>query len=106
MTRHTARRRACREDLVDELSMGAAQRLRVERQSVHAVVNAVVDYLLAEYPAQELYIPAMEKPPAYPVERIRRAIKEGRSMRWICREFRVDRRTVYRLLDAADPDAE
>lgn len=102
MTRHTARTQARRSELIDELALGAAQRLRMESDDIHEVVTAVVDYLLAEYPSQDLYIPAMASPPPYPVERIRAAVASGESMRSICKRFRIDRRTIYRVLDPLD----
>ena len=100
MTRHT--RRAKVDELVDELAVGAAMRLRCKTGDIHGVVKAVVEYLTSEYPSQDLYIPASLTPPAYPVEAIRQAVQEGRSIRSICRKFRIDRRTVYRLIDPAE----
>lgn len=108
MTRHTARRQAKRSELIDELSLGAAQRLRCDSDDIHGVVVAVVDYLLAEYPSQELYIPATERELSYPVAQIRAAVAAGESMRSICKRFRLSRRTVYRVLDPTateQPDA-
>jgi hypothetical protein len=106
VSRHTARRQAKRDELIDELSLGAAQRLRCESDDIHGVVTAVVDYLLAEYPSQELYIPATERAITYPVQRLRAALAAGESMRSICKRFRMSRRTVYRALDEQDPESD
>ena len=99
MSRKVARQKARVEDLTDELAIGAAMQLRCDSAEIHDVVKAVVEYLVKEYPAQDLYIPADLKPGAYPVEAIRAAVKSGSSIRSICRKFRIDRRTVYRLMD-------
>ncbi len=102
MRRHTRRARV--NELVDELAVGAALRLRCSTGDIHGVVQAVVEYLTTEYPSQDLYIPASITPPEYPVEAIRRAVAEGKSIRSICKKYRMDRRTVYRLLDSqAEP---
>lgn len=79
----------------DELAISAAIRLRTDADEIGAVVSAVVDALLEEYPAQELYVPA---PVRYPVAEIR-ADFAVMSMRALCKKYCVDRRTVYRLLD-------
>lgn len=103
MSRHT--RRAKVNELVDELAVGAALRLRCQTDDIHGVVKAVVDYLTTEYPSQDLYIPASVTPPTYPVAEIRAAVAEGRSIRSICKRYRIDRRTVYRLLDETGDSA-
>lgn len=96
MSRHTRRRKAQLDQLVDELTVGAAMRLRCNSDEIHGVVSAVVDYLREEYPAQDLYIPSAV---TYPVEKIRAAVAAKRSTRDICREFRISRATLYRLMD-------
>lgn len=96
MSRHTARRKARIDQLADELTVGAALRLRRDSDDIHDVVRAVVDYLLEQYPAQDLYVPSSV---TYPVEEIRRAVDAGDSLRVICRRFRISRTTLYRLLD-------
>lgn len=95
MSRHTARRKARVDQLVDELSIGAALRLKCNSDDIHDVVQAVVSYLTEEYPAQELYIPSSV---VYPVEELKQALASGRSVRWICKTYRIDRRTLYRLV--------
>lgn len=95
--RNTRRTRARIDELAEELAIGAAIRLRCDSDDIRHVVNAVVAYLIEEYPAQDLYIPAAV---SWPVDEIRRAVERGDSMREICRRHRIDRRTVYRLLDA------
>lgn len=99
MSRHTARTRARINELADELAIGAAIRLRVDSDQIRPVVNAVVAYLLEEYPGQDLYIPAFRV--GIKVDEIRADLREGKSMREICRRYRVSRATVYRLLDDA-----
>lgn len=98
MSRNTHRVRARIEDLAEELAIGAAIRLRTDSDAIRHIVDAVVTYLVEEYPSQDLYIPGGV---TYPVEEIRAAVRAGQSMRAICRKFRVSRRTVYRLLDEA-----
>jgi Mor family transcriptional regulator len=92
--RHT--RRAKIEELAEELTVGAAMRLRCDGTEIHKVVRAVVDYLVQEYPSQDLYIPASV---TYPVADIQRDVQGGMSVRRVCRKYRLDRRTLYRLLE-------
>lgn len=95
MTRHTLKRKARIDELADELTIGAALRLRCNSDDIHSVVRAVVDYLIEEYPAQELYIPSAV---SYPVEQLRNEIASGQSVRSICKRHRIDRRTLYRVV--------
>lgn len=99
MSRNTLRRRVRISELTDELAIGAAMRLRCDSDDIHHVVAAVVAYLVEEYPAQDLYIPASLQPGSYPREAIKRAVESKESVRAICKRFRIDRRTLYRLLD-------
>ncbi len=99
MSRHTARTRARINELADELAIGAAIRLRTDSDRIRPVVDAVVAYLLEEYPGQDLYIPACRV--EIPIDEIRAEIRAGKAMREICRRYRVSRATVYRLLDEA-----
>lgn len=96
VSRNTPRVRARIEELAEELAIGAAIRLRTDSDAIRHIVDAVVAYLVDEYPSQDLYIPGGV---TYPVEEIRAAVRAGNSMRAICQRFRTDRRTVYRLLD-------
>ena len=98
VSRNTHRVRARIEELAEELAIGAAIRLRTDSDAIRHIVDAVVAYLVDEYPSQDLYIPGGV---TYPVEEIREAVRAGQSMRAICRKFRVSRRTVYRLLNEA-----
>lgn len=98
MTRHTPRRKASIDQLADELTVGAALRLRRDSDDIHEVVRAVVEYLIEEYPAQDLYVPSAV---TYPVEEIRQAVASGKSIRYICKTYRLSRTTLYRLLDNA-----
>lgn len=98
VTRHTARRKARIDELADELAIGAAMRLRRNSDDIHDVVRAVVDYLIEEYPSQDLYIPSSV---TYPVLEIREAMAAGKSVRYVCRTYRISRVTLYRLLDNA-----
>jgi hypothetical protein len=97
--RNTRRRRARIHELTEELAIGAALRLRRDSDDIRPVVAAVVAYLVEEYPAQDLYIPASLTSVNYPVAAIRAAIASGQSVRATCMRFRLDRRTLYRLLD-------
>ena len=99
MSRNTARVCMRVEALAEELASGAAIRLRTDSDAIRPVVDAVVAYLVEEYPSQDLYIPSGA---TYPVAEIRAAVRAGESMRSICQRFRTDRRTVYRLLDGED----
>jgi Mor family transcriptional regulator len=92
-------------ELVDELSIGAALRLRTNSDDIRHVVAAVVAYLIEEYPSQDLYIPAGASEPQYPVAALRRALQSGKSVRSICREYRISRRTLYAVLDSEDVSA-
>lgn len=97
--RNTIRRRARVNELTDELAIGAALRLRCNGDDIRHVIAAAVAYLVEEYPAQDLYIPASLTPPTYPVAAIRAAFAAGESARAICQRYHLDRRTLYRLLD-------
>ena len=96
MSRNTARTRARVDELADELAIGAAIRLRTDSDSIRPIVDAVVAYLVEEYPSQDLYIPSGV---TYPVAEIRADVTSGMSIRKVCRKYRMDRRTLYRLLD-------
>lgn len=96
--RHTARRKARIDELTDELSVGAALRLRRDADEIIDVVKAVVAYLIEEYPAQDLYVPSSV---TYPVLEIRADLRAGVSVRAICRKYKISRPTLYRLADDA-----
>lgn len=101
MSRHT--RRARIEELAEELTVGAAMRLRCDGTEIHQVVRAVVDYLVEEYPSQDLYIPSGLGAETYPVAAMRQDLESGRmTIRAICRKYRVSSRTLYQLLDRED----
>lgn len=102
MSRNTPRRRARIDELVEELAIGAALRLRCDSDDIHPVVSAVVSYLVEEYPAQDLYIPA-SLTITYPIHAIRSAVDSGESIRRICKRFRIGRGTLYRILDKNEP---
>ena len=99
MSRNTIRQRIRINELTDELTIGAALRIRCDSDDIREVVAAVVAYLVAEYPAQDLYIPASLQAPTYPVGEIRKGLEQQESVRSLCKRFRIDRRTLYRLLD-------
>jgi Mor family transcriptional regulator len=101
VSRKVARQKARVEELTDELAIGAAMRLRCDSAEIHPVVKAVVDYLVKEYPAQDLYIPAGFAPEQYPVERIKSDLAAGKSIRFVCKKYRTSRKTLYRILDVA-----
>lgn len=100
MSRNTARARAKIDELADELAIGAALRLRTDSDAIRPIVDAVVAYLVEEYPSQDLYIPSGV---TYPVQQIRADIRSGMSMRKLCQKYRISRKTAYRLLDDAGP---
>ena len=95
MSRNTQRRKAKVHELAEELTIGAALRLRVDSDSIRPIIDAVVQYLIEEYPSQDLYIPSSV---TYPVIEVRAAVASGASIRSVCRKFRLSRRTVYMLL--------
>lgn len=99
MSRNTLRRSVRISELQEELAVGAAMRLRCDSDDIRRVVDAVVAYLVDEYPSQDLYIPSSLARPHYPVDAIRSAIKSKESVRAVCKRFRIDRRTLYRLMD-------
>jgi len=99
VSRNTIRQRIRINELTDELTIGAALRLRCDSDDIREVVAAVVAYLVDEYPAQDLYIPASLQAPSYPVGEIRKGLEQQESVRSLCKRFRIDRRTLYRLLD-------
>jgi Mor family transcriptional regulator len=96
VSRNTVRAKARIDQLSDELAIGAAIRLRTDADQIKAIVDAVVAYLVEEYPSQDLYIPSAV---TYPVDEIRADFKTM-SMRALCRKYRISRQTVYRLLDS------
>ena len=96
MSRHT--RRARIEELTEELCIGAAMQLRCNSDEIRATVVAVVAYLVSVYPSQDLFIPATVAPPGYPVARMRAELAEGRTVRSICKRYRVSSKTLYQLL--------
>jgi hypothetical protein len=98
VSRNTTRARARIDELVDELTIGAAMHMRADGDAIRPTIAAVVAYLVDEYPGQDLYIPACVH---YPVDAIRVDLRGGMSVRAICRKHRVGRRTLYRLLDGA-----
>ena len=99
VSRNTVRNKVRISELTEELAVGAALRLRCDSDDIRSVVEAVVAYLVEEYPAQDLYIPASMQSSAYPVDEIRKGMREQESVRSLCKRFRIDRRTLYRLLD-------
>lgn len=105
MSRNTLRRKVRISELSEELAIGAAIRMRCDSDDIRDVVDAVVSYLVEEYPAQELYIPASLAARSYPVDAIRKFMGEN-SVRATCERFRIGRRTLYRLLDAEAANSE
>ncbi len=97
MSRNTRRAKARIDVLAEELAIGAAIRLRVDSDAIRPIVDAVVAYLVEEYPSQDLYIPSST---TWPVAEIRQAVAAGESLRSICGRFRIHRKTVYALLDS------
>lgn len=97
MSRNTARRKARINQLSEELSIGAALRLRIDPDQIRPILDAAVAYLVEEYPSSDLYIPSSV---TYPVAEIRADFKTM-SIRALCRKYRVSRQTLYRLLDEA-----
>lgn len=102
MARRTVRAAVRINELTEELCIGAAIRLRTDADSIRNIVGAVVQYLIDEYPSQDLYIPGGT---VYPVEQIRRDLAAGLSVRSICRKYRIGRRTVYRLVGESGGDS-
>lgn len=100
--RHTARSSARIDQLADELAIGAAIRLRTDSDAIRPIVDAVVAYLVEEYPSQDLYIPATPAPPPELAHQINADIGRGMSMRALCRKYRRSRRTLYALLDGLE----
>lgn len=93
MSRHTQRREVRRRELIDELSIAAAVRLKLDSDDIEHIITAAVDYLIEEYPAQDLYIPARSSTTHAD---IRAALQTGAGIREICRNLGVSRATVYR----------
>lgn len=63
---------------------------------VAKVVERLVTHLQRSVGGTELYIPVLGR--EYPIAAIRAAFRRGDSVRSICREHQIDRRTLYRLL--------
>lgn len=97
MSRNTKRRKARINELAEELAIGAALRLRCDSDRIRPIVDAVVAYLIEEYPSQDLYIPSSV---TYPVDAIRADLASNVSMRRICRRYRIGRKTLYALMDS------
>lgn len=93
--RHTVRSVVRINELTEELCIGAAIRMRTDADAIRPVVAAVVQYLIDEYPSQDLYIPGGV---AYPLAEIQRDLAQGESVRSICRRYRIGRQTLYRLV--------
>lgn len=102
MSRNTSRAKARIDELTEELTIGAAMQLRADGDAIRPIIGAVVAYLVAEYPAQDLYIPACVH--HYPIAAIRADLRGGLSVRSICRKYRIGRKTLYRLLDGDASD--
>lgn len=96
MAQETDAAAALRSDWIDAL---AAQ--GIDGPEVAAIVQRLVHHLQRNYGGTEIYIPVPGR--EYPVSAIREAFRRGDSMRRICREFQVDRRTLYRLLGDEAP---
>lgn len=98
MSRNTPRRLVRIQELIEELSIGAAQRLKTDSDAVEPIVRAVVAYLVDEYPGQDFYVPSVQEP-RYPRERIWADLDANRSVRAICKRNRVGRNTVFRAIE-------
>lgn len=61
------------------------------------VLSALIDQLQALRGGDVVYIPTPSR--QYRVDQMREALDSGVSVREICRRHRLDRRTLYRLLD-------
>lgn len=96
VTRKCERQRVRFDELTEELADATARRLGCPVSDVHAAVAALVSYLAEEYATTDFYIPA--PPRELPVDEIREAMARGESVRSICRRYRSDRRTIYRVM--------
>lgn len=94
--RNSQRRAVCVPDLVEELSIGAAIRLRCKSDDIRDVVQALVAYISEEYRTQDFYVPAPAR--ELPNDEIRAAVASGESVRSICRRYHISRRMVYRVM--------
>lgn len=97
--RNTLRTSVRINDLIDELAIGAALRLRVDSDTIRWVIVAVVRYLTEEYPSQDLYIPG-SKQSTYSINQIHTDLAAGMSIRALCRKHRIGHKTVRRILGA------
>lgn len=84
---------ALREEFIDALAARG-----VDQAQAATIVNKLVAYLQDTRAGTTLYIPRPGR--TYPVDAIRAAFADGASGRAICRRYRIDRRTLYALLDA------
>ena len=69
--------------------------LDIARRAAQSVLRS----LQAEYGTQSIYIPAAPRP--WTPEDLLRALREGRSVRSICRQYKCDRRTVNKIRSSA-----
>lgn len=72
----------------------------IDGKTAGTLVGRLIDYLQRTRPGDTIYIPVRSRD--YPVADIRAAIRAGDSIRAVCANFRLDRRTLYRLLDGGD----
>lgn len=67
----------------------------VARDIANRAAQRVLSLLRAEYGSQSIYIPAPPRP--WTPDDLLRGLSDGQSVRSICRQYKVDRRTVNRI---------
>lgn len=100
MSRDTDRAEALRADLVRAIVDDTG----VSETVAMPFANSVLAFLQARHAGERLYVP---KPTSTrPVLHIAAALRAGRSVAWVCREYSMSPRTLHRLFPDGLPRAE
>lgn len=100
MSRDTDRAESLRADLVRAIVDDTG----VSETVAMPFANSVLAYLQANHAGGRMYVP---KPtPARPVLHIEAALRAGRTVAWVCREYSVSPRTLHRMFPDGLPRAE
>lgn len=88
--------------LQDELAMALCQAKGLSFDEATTFAEPIVRHLQQQYGGDELYIP--QPYVRRNVQEVLAAKESGMTVKDICRQFRLSRRTYFRLLSQIDPD--
>lgn len=71
----------------------------MDQAKASPIIERLIQCLQDDRGGDVIYIPVRRR--HYPMDRIRADLEAGLAIRAICRRYRMDRRTLYRLLDEA-----